>query len=94
MNRVDMTKLLTTLSCIVFLFSFSACDSTRGGIRIDSGPEVKGGPPPHAPAHGARAKYTYNYYPSAQLYFDISRKVYFYLEKGQMFDNLSNSQFL
>lgn len=38
----------------------------------------KTGPPPHAPAHGYRAKHTYHYYPRAEVYFDINRKIYFY----------------
>jgi hypothetical protein len=54
---------------------------TGGGIHIGGDkPVVRGGPPPHAPAHGYRAKHTYYYYPDAYVYFDISRKVYFYLQ--------------
>jgi hypothetical protein len=37
------------------------------------------GPPAHAPAHGRRRKYRYHYYPDSGVYFDIDRKVYFYL---------------
>ena len=37
------------------------------------------GPPPHAPAHGYRKKFGYEYYPTANVYYDQSRKVYFYL---------------
>ena len=43
-------------------------------------PPAKNGPPPWAPAHGYRAKHRYYYYPSTFVYFDIERKVYFYLE--------------
>jgi len=42
-------------------------------------PKPKGGPPAHAPAHGYRAKHLYRYYPSCYVYFDVSRKCYFYL---------------
>ncbi|UCF56129.1 MAG: hypothetical protein JSW15_08485 [Deltaproteobacteria bacterium] len=67
----------------LFLISFSAaCDVKSFGIHVGEGPEKKGGPPPHAPAHGYRAKYSYHYYPSTYVYFDVSRKVYFYLEGG------------
>jgi hypothetical protein len=41
----------------------------------------KGGPPDHAPAHGYRTKHKYRYYPSAQVYFDTDRGLYFYLSK-------------
>jgi len=39
----------------------------------------KGGPPPHAPAHGYRAKHQYRYYPSCSVYYDIGRGLYFYI---------------
>lgn len=35
--------------------------------------EHEGGPPPWAPAHGYRAKHSYHYYPSAEVYFDTGR---------------------
>jgi hypothetical protein len=37
------------------------------------------GPPPHAPAHGYRKKFGYDYYSAANVYYDRGRKVYFYL---------------
>ena len=40
----------------------------------------KGGPPPHAPAHGYRAKHHYRYYPSCSVYYDSGRKLFFYLK--------------
>jgi hypothetical protein len=40
----------------------------------------KGGPPPHAPAHGYRAKHKYRYYPSSNVYKDTERGLYFYLK--------------
>jgi hypothetical protein len=43
-------------------------------------PAAKKGPPPWAPAHGYRAKHKYYYYPSPHVYYDIGRKLYFYLE--------------
>ncbi len=45
-------------------------------------PKPGGGPPPWAPAHGARAKHRYQYYPGSQIYFDLDRKVYFHLSGG------------
>ena len=39
-----------------------------------------GGPPPHAPAHGYRAKHQYRYYPSSSVYYDTGRGLYFYLK--------------
>jgi hypothetical protein len=81
-----------SLGCVLFIFSLSACKTTGAGIHLGwaSEPKIvhptgtkkvaKGGPPPHAPAHGYRAKYTYRYYPSSCIYFDACRKLYFYLE--------------
>lgn len=40
------------------------------------------GPPDHAPAHGYRSKYRYQYYPNAGVYFDLDRRFYFYLDGG------------
>jgi hypothetical protein len=59
------------------------------GVHIGQGKEPavssksKGGPPPHAVAHGYRAKHAYRYYPSGHVYFDLKREVYFYLESGR-----------
>jgi len=39
-----------------------------------------GGPPPHAAAHGYRAKHQYRYYPSSSVYYDTGRGLYFYLK--------------
>ena len=83
-----MLRLVISLVCVLFIFSLSACKTTGGGIHLGWGSEskilhptvAKGGPPAHAPAHGYRAKYTYRYYPSASVYFDSSRKVYFWLQ--------------
>ncbi len=47
------------------------------------GPGPKEGPPPWAPAHGYRGKHQYHYYPSAQVYFDIGRRIYFYYQSGR-----------
>jgi hypothetical protein len=81
MKRMYMKLQLVLLICVLFAFIFTACSVTGIGIGVgDKGPVVKGGPPPHAPAHGYRAKYAYHYYPDAYVYFDISRKLYFYLE--------------
>jgi hypothetical protein len=59
---------------LVLIWSFSSCTST-----VSSGPPQYG-PPPHAKAHGYRRRHTYRYYPSSYVYFDCTRKVYFYLE--------------
>ncbi|NDY41624.1 hypothetical protein G3N55_01995 [Dissulfurirhabdus thermomarina] len=40
------------------------------------------GPPPWAPAHGRRARYRYRYYPDVQVYFDVDRRIYFFLDAG------------
>ena len=45
----------------------------------------RGGPPPHAPAHGYRAKHKYRYYPSSNVYKDTEKGLYFYL-KGEKWE--------
>lgn len=82
----SMPKFLISLICALFLFSFSACVPKTTDLRVGWGSDSKGhhkskgGPPPHAPAHGYRAKHNYRYYPDAHVYFDIHRKAYFHLE--------------
>ncbi len=51
-------------------------DDNSGYSVVD---HKKGGPPPHAPAHGYRAKHQYRYYPSRSVYYDTGRGLYFYL---------------
>jgi len=68
----------------------NSCGTTGGGVGYEWGEgsgnghhhEIKkGGPPPHAPAYGYRAKYQYRYYPSAGVYYDTYRQLYFYLSQ-------------
>jgi hypothetical protein len=70
---------------ILQLSLLPSCNVKRGGVQVgapppEADPPPKGGPPPWAPAHGRRAQYRYRYYPSFYIYFDIERRVYFYLE--------------
>ena len=72
------------------LILITGCNTMRVyGHYHSPGPPVykktQPGPPPHAPAHGYRAKqqYQYRYYPSTQVYFDITRKYYFYQVGGR-----------
>lgn len=70
-------KFLLNIILFCFLFSIFGCSSS---IIIRDEPSVyKPGPPPWAPAHGYRAKYRYYYYPESYVYFDIERRIYFYL---------------
>ncbi len=91
MNLKIIERCLLFLIMFSFLVFLASCRTTGGGISVDWGNgteydhphDVKkngGGPPPHAPAHGYRAKHHYRYYPSSSVYFDTYRKVYFYLE--------------
>jgi len=81
---------------LVFLFSASmltGCSTTSGEVAVGWGKQGKPcseahppsghhghGPPPHAPAWGYRAKHQFRYYPDSYVYFDVTNKVYFYLE--------------
>jgi hypothetical protein len=72
-----------------FIFSFNSNVFAGGSISIQWGKgsdsesvknHKKGGPPPHAPAHGYRAKHQYRYFPSRSVYYDTGRRLYFYLK--------------
>jgi hypothetical protein len=87
MKPNTITKTLICGVSAMFLLSLGACQIKSAGVHIGDEPEPvvvakskpKGGPPAHAPAHGYRAKHHYRYYPSCYVYFDVSRKCYFYL---------------
>jgi hypothetical protein len=84
-RRIKMSELgtwrkLAIVICFWGLLMLNACAVTGGGVHVGGPPEPKGGPPPHAPAHGYHAKHAYHYYPNAFVYFDVNRQVYFYLE--------------
>ena len=87
MKLNSMTRVLVFGVFVVYLLSLGACQIKTVGVQIGEEPEPvvvskstpKAGPPPHAPAHGHRAKYSYQYYPSCYVYFDVSRRCYFYL---------------
>jgi len=64
----------------IMVFSWTGCTLQTGGVVVEE--KSKGGPPPHAPAHGYRAKHNYYYYPASYVYFDATRKMYFYMEGG------------
>ena len=92
MNYCTTNKILLLFVITLFLFSFNACSTTSGTVGYEWGQGTysghphdiekakKKGPPPHAPAHGYRAKYKYRYYPSCSVYYDTYRNLYFYLE--------------
>ncbi|MDH5395453.1 MAG: hypothetical protein OEW97_04215 [Gammaproteobacteria bacterium] len=69
------------LLSLFLVFLLTGCHPVGGSIRVSSGyPYSEPMPPVHAPAHGRRHLYRYHYYPDADFYFDISRRMYFYLD--------------
>ena len=85
-NRI--TNIVTIGLCLLFL-TVGCIPPPPPGAEGEKrpprqyGPPHKKGPPPWAPAHGYRAKYRYRYYPSVYVYFDIGRRLYFYLHHGE-----------
>jgi hypothetical protein len=89
MKQKFWLKVGTKLICVAIAFSMLAigCSSPRSvGIRIGDSDgrdyrvvHKQPGPPPHAPAHGYRKKFAYQYYPTTNVYYDRSRGIYFYL---------------
>ena len=81
MKQVPVILLLS-----LTVFSVAATE-TGSGIRYQdeaAPPMLAKGPPAHAPAHGRRKqeRFQYKYYPDAEVYFDPSRNLYFYLSGG------------
>lgn len=90
MNKRLIITVLRVLLFVFVLTLFVACSPTRTDVYVDDRPRhadvyvgeplgSRGGPPPHAPAHGFRKKRTYYYYPDSRIYFDVGRRLYFYL---------------
>jgi hypothetical protein len=87
-----MKMLITALGIVILVFAFGSTSLAQSGsVTVQWGDESKqgsdaggykkkGGPPPHAPAHGYRAKHQYRYYPSCNVYKEPSRGVYFYMK--------------
>jgi hypothetical protein len=88
-------KSIVCMAIIIFAFSLvgSAFADSSNSVKIAKDNEMEygqikerfknhSGPPPHAPAHGYRAKYQYYYYPRCKVYYDTARGIYFYL-KGE-----------
>jgi hypothetical protein len=84
MKQHQPTKWPIFLLTFLFLIYFSTFTTNEGDFQIGCSSVFakgkKAGPPSHAKAHGYRAKHTYRYYPSANAYYDVERKAYFYLE--------------
>ena len=77
------TKISLWLGALAFaftIFSWTGCAVYTGGVVVEE--KHKSGPPPHAPGNGYRAKHSYYYYPASYVYFDVTRKVYFYMEES------------
>jgi hypothetical protein len=70
---------------LVGSFGCTYRDDRGGEVVVESrrAPGGHGGPPPHAPAHGYRAKHRYRYYPDAHVYYDTGRGVWFWWEAGK-----------
>ncbi len=56
----------------------------RAGVTIGKSngpsPGMRHGPPSHAPAHGYRRKFGYDYYPDAHVFYAPDRGTYFWLQ--------------
>jgi hypothetical protein len=86
---------------VPLVFCFGGCKTTSGGAPVRWGSKPtdyhanepktveKGAPPAHATAHGHKARYAYRYYPSSFVYFDASRKIYFYFENNCWWESAS-----
>ncbi len=75
-----MNKPLRNIALSFALLAFLGCESTT---VVHEHPAPPPGPPAHAPAHGYRAKHTYNYYPASQVYYEKARDTWWYLKSGK-----------
>ena len=88
-----MKGLILCLAIGFLIVGFSSSSIAGGAVSVQWGNDPKldcedgggkykkkGGPPPHAPAHGYRAKDQYRYYPNCNVYHDPSRNMFFYMK--------------
>jgi hypothetical protein len=76
-----------SLSAAAGVLLLSGCTTHGGGVSVHSPGSAtpRDLPPAHAPAYGRRAqqRYHYRYFPDAQVYFDLDRKLYFYISANR-----------
>jgi hypothetical protein len=66
---------------VSFVIGFCLIVFNSIGFAVDSGGiQQKGHSGLESPATARKQKYSYQYYPSNSVYYDIHRKLYFYLE--------------
>jgi hypothetical protein len=73
-------SVIFTLGCTAKKIKVVYDTGDNSGYSVTGHEHKKEGPPPHAPAHGYRAKHHYRYYPECSVYYDNERKLYFYIK--------------
>ena len=82
---MKLHKSITTCSlCLLFLFL----------LPLDVVAQKKQGPPSWAPAHGYRAKVHQIYFPDYNMYYDLQKGVYIYLNKDRWQINVNRPSIL
>ena len=91
-SRIIVMLLILSLGCLASgnVMSSEAAGPTflakkgkSGARHVSAHDHHQPGPPSHAPAHGYRHKHKYHYYPAKNVYYDLERKLYFYLQGDQ-----------
>ena len=80
--KVISTLLITLLTSAV-LTTFCYADQVGPNDPSGAARFVYGEAPPWAPPHGQQARFRYQYFPTAQVYYDPIRELFFYQENGQ-----------
>ena len=66
MLHKSISRTLIVATAILVTVTFSACRITGGGVVVSGGDSM----------------YRYHYYPDVHVYFDVRRRLYFYLSDG------------
>ena len=94
---MKMSKIFLSLFICMFLtscehYGIVIDGESKGGGDYGNSPSYerghpgqtkKGGPPPHALAHGYRKKHKYTYYPEREVYYSGERNCYFWYRDGK-----------
>lgn len=97
MKGADSMKAMSIMCSFIFILLLSgitvnSCTTSTYTEQKSPSTEPLISTSPWEPTPGERAKFTYRYFPSSFVYFNIDRGTYFYLSEGEWVDSYSLPQ--
>jgi hypothetical protein len=97
MKGADSVKVMSIMRSFMLILlltgiTVSSCTTSTYVEKKSTSTEPVISTSPWEPPRGERAKFTYRYFPSSFVYFNIDRGIYFYLSEGKWVDSYSLPQ--